>query len=64
MSNPNVNNGKPDEVDAVVIGAGFAGLYMVYRLREMGLSHRAFEKGGGVAAEPGTGTATRVLARL
>ncbi len=48
MSNPNVNNGKPEEVDAVVIGAGFAGLYMVYRLREMGLSHRAFEKGGGV----------------
>lgn len=48
MSNPNVSNVKPEEVDAVVIGAGFAGLYMVYRLREMGLSHRGFEKGGGV----------------
>lgn len=35
-------------VDAVVIGAGFAGLYTVYRLREMGISHRAFEQGGGV----------------
>ncbi|MBN9203469.1 flavin-containing monooxygenase [Methylibium petroleiphilum] len=35
-------------VDAVVIGAGFAGLYMVHRLREMGLSLRAFERGGGV----------------
>ena len=39
---------KSAEVDAVVIGAGFAGLYAVYRLREMGLSHRAFELGGGV----------------
>lgn len=36
------------EVDAVVIGAGFAGLYAVYRLREMGLSLRAFERGSGV----------------
>ena len=39
---------KSAEVDAIVIGAGFAGLYAVYRLREMGLSHRAFEQGGGV----------------
>ena len=36
------------EVDAVVIGAGFAGLYAVYRLGQMGLSHAAFEQGGGV----------------
>ena len=35
-------------VDAVVIGAGFAGLYMVYRLREMGLSVQGFEAGNGV----------------
>ena len=39
---------KLAEIDAVVIGAGFAGLYAVYRLREMGLSLRAFELGGGV----------------
>ena len=39
---------KGGEVDAVVIGAGFAGLYAVHRLRQMGLSHRAFEQGGGV----------------
>jgi len=38
----------PRRVDAVVIGAGFAGLYAVYKLREMGLSHAAFEQGGGV----------------
>jgi cyclohexanone monooxygenase len=36
------------EVDAIVIGAGFAGLYAVYRLRGMGLTLRAFERGSGV----------------
>ena len=39
---------KGHEVDAVVIGAGFAGLYAVYRLQQMGLSHAAFEQGSGV----------------
>ena len=34
--------------DAVVVGAGFAGLYALHRLREMGLSVRAFEQGDGV----------------
>jgi cyclohexanone monooxygenase len=34
--------------DAIVIGAGFAGLYMVHRLREQGMSVRGFEAGGGV----------------
>ena len=36
------------EFDAVVVGAGFAGLYMLYRLRELGLSARVFEAGDGV----------------
>ena len=36
------------EVDAVIVGAGFAGLYMLHRLRAMGLSVRVFETGGGV----------------
>lgn len=35
---------KPD-FDAVVVGAGFAGMYMLYRLRELGLSVRVFETG-------------------
>jgi cyclohexanone monooxygenase len=30
-------------VDAVVIGAGFAGLYMLHKLRELGLTVRGFE---------------------
>lgn len=32
-------------VDAVVVGAGFSGLYMLKRLRELGLSVRVFEAG-------------------
>jgi cyclohexanone monooxygenase len=35
-------------VDAVVVGAGFAGLYMIHRLRASGLSVRAFEAGDDV----------------
>lgn len=35
-------------VDVVVVGAGFAGLYMLYRLRQLGLSARVFEAGDGV----------------
>ena len=30
-------------VDVVVVGAGFAGLYTMYRFRELGLSMRTFE---------------------
>jgi len=34
--------------DAVVVGAGFAGLYMLHRLRGLGLSARVYETGGDV----------------
>ena len=34
--------------DAVIVGAGFAGMYMLHRLRGMGLSVRVFEAGSGV----------------
>ncbi|MFF2445556.1 NAD(P)-binding protein [Neobacillus sp. NPDC058068] len=34
--------------DAVVVGAGFSGLYMLHRLREAGFSTRVFEAGEGV----------------
>ncbi|MGG0720334.1 NAD(P)/FAD-dependent oxidoreductase [Robertmurraya massiliosenegalensis] len=36
------------EMDAVVLGAGFAGMYMLHLLRESGYSVRAYEAGGGV----------------
>jgi cyclohexanone monooxygenase len=34
--------------DAVVVGAGFAGLYLLHRLRGLGLSVRVYEQGDGV----------------
>ena len=40
--------GTDGDYDAVVIGAGFAGLYMVYRLREAGFRVLGLEAGGGV----------------
>ncbi|KAB1645113.1 flavin-containing monooxygenase [Gulosibacter chungangensis] len=36
------------QVDAVVVGAGFAGLYMLKRLRERGLNSVLLERGAGV----------------
>lgn len=36
-------DGETHECDAVVIGAGFGGLYATWRLTEMGLSVRSFE---------------------
>ncbi|HKA94062.1 MAG TPA: NAD(P)/FAD-dependent oxidoreductase [Acidimicrobiia bacterium] len=35
--------GAPADVDAVVVGAGFAGLYAHHRLRELGLTIRGFD---------------------
>jgi cation diffusion facilitator CzcD-associated flavoprotein CzcO len=36
------------QYDAIVIGAGIAGLYQLYRLRELGLSVRVFEHGSDI----------------
>ncbi len=36
------------DVHAVVVGAGFAGLYMLHRLRQLGLSARVFEAGDNI----------------
>jgi cation diffusion facilitator CzcD-associated flavoprotein CzcO len=36
------------EFDALVVGAGFSGLYMLHRLRRLGLSVRVLERGDGV----------------
>jgi cation diffusion facilitator CzcD-associated flavoprotein CzcO len=41
-------NGVVKEYDAIVIGAGVAGLYQLYRLRQAGLSVRVYEDGSGV----------------
>ena len=38
----------PEHVDAVIIGAGIAGMYQLYKLRSLGMSVRVFETGGDV----------------
>src|ERR1700726_1424532 len=38
----------PAAYDVVVVGAGFAGMYMLHRLRGQGLSVRVYEQGGDV----------------
>jgi cyclohexanone monooxygenase len=37
-----------EQTDVVIVGAGFTGIYMTYKARELGLSVTAFERGGGV----------------
>ena len=41
-------NAQSEVLDAVIVGAGFAGLYMLHRLREQGYSARIYEAGSGV----------------
>src|ERR1700731_1684307 len=36
------------QIDVLVVGAGFAGLYLLHRFSKLGLAVRAFEAGGGV----------------
>jgi cation diffusion facilitator CzcD-associated flavoprotein CzcO/acetyl esterase/lipase len=39
---------RPADVDAVVVGAGFSGLYLLHRLRQLGFSARVLEAGDDV----------------
>ena len=49
MSRPEGSTGKSGaDFDVIVVGAGFAGMYMLHRLRGLGLSARVFEAGSGV----------------
>jgi cyclohexanone monooxygenase len=47
-ANASTNGSAGGDLDAVVVGAGVAGLYQLYRLRELGLRTRVIEAGGGV----------------
>ena len=51
QSSANLNI-SPQEInldyDAIVIGAGVAGIYQLYKLRNLGMSVRVFEAGTGV----------------
>ena len=42
------NGTTAKELDAVVVGAGFAGMYMLHKLREFGFTARVIEAGKGV----------------
>lgn len=48
LSEDTTDNGDILQLDVIVIGAGVTGLYQLYRLREMELSVKVFEEGGGV----------------
>jgi cyclohexanone monooxygenase len=45
---PAAEGAGPVVLDAVVVGAGFAGMYMLHRLRDLGLSVRVLEAGTGL----------------
>lgn len=47
-NSPQGRSSVPDRVDVVIVGAGFAGLYLLYLMRERGLSTVALEAGSGV----------------
>ncbi len=42
---PTSNGAAPHHLDAVIAGAGFAGMFMLHRLRGLGFSARVFEAG-------------------
>jgi len=44
----NPSNANRSNYDVVIVGAGFAGLYAIHKLRKLGFSLRVFEAGSGV----------------
>ena len=42
------NDPTVSKIDAVIVGAGFAGMYMLYKLRKLGLSACVIEAGDNV----------------
>jgi cyclohexanone monooxygenase len=45
---PSVSGKASETYDVVVVGAGFAGMYMLHRLRGQGMTARVYEQGDGV----------------
>jgi cyclohexanone monooxygenase len=43
-----MNKVESEDLDVIVVGAGFAGLYLLDRLRSMGMAVQVFEAGGGL----------------
>ncbi|MBR1212686.1 NAD(P)/FAD-dependent oxidoreductase [Bradyrhizobium sp. JYMT SZCCT0180] len=47
-ASPSVSGKASESYDVVVVGAGFAGMYMLHKLRGQGFSARVYEQGDGV----------------
>src|SRR6059058_2190882 len=45
---PSVAGKRSETYDVVVVGAGFAGMYMLHKLRGQGMTAQVFEQGSGV----------------
>ena len=45
---PSASANASESYDVVVVGAGFAGMYMLHRLRGQGMTARVYEQGDGV----------------
>jgi cyclohexanone monooxygenase len=48
MAQAQGNGSSSRSLDVVVVGAGFAGMYMLYKLRNLGFSAKVIERGDGV----------------
>ena len=48
MTSEQAKVAREDRVDVAVVGAGFAGLYMLHKLRELGLKSQVIERGSDV----------------
>ena len=47
-SSTTANKPRPSDVDVVIVGAGFSGLYLLHKMRAQGLSTRVFENASDV----------------
>jgi cyclohexanone monooxygenase len=47
-ASPSPSDEATESYDVIVVGAGFAGMYMLYRLRGQGFTARVYEQGDGV----------------
>src|SRR3954470_4600646 len=48
MAQAQGNGSGTRSLDVVIVGAGFAGMYMLYRLRNLGFSAKVLERSDGV----------------
>ena len=54
----------PTVLDAVIVGAGFAGMYMLHRLRGVGFTSRVYEAGTDVGDESASAAVSTAARRV